>query len=171
MQPPELRGIRGFDFQFSSLLHDQEGPVMSEDTLPNVDPSKEQFAAFRELPRDGVIHMLNLVRLHEQARYADGRAASGLDAYRAYSRESQPVFERVGGRQFWLGRFEQTLIGPIDERWDVVFIAEYPSADAFIDMLRDPAYREAVKHRQAAVADSRLIRLRPKLPGGGFGQS
>jgi len=26
-------------------------------------------------------------------------------------------------------------------------------------MITDPAYREAVKHRKAAVADSRLIRL------------
>ena len=28
-------------------------------------------------------------------------------------------------------------------------------------MIRDPVYREAVKHRQAAVEDSRLIRLAP----------
>ena len=37
-------------------------------------------------------------------------------------------------------------------------------------MLRDPAYREAVRHRQAAVEDSRLIRIRPGLPGAGFGE-
>ena len=36
-------------------------------------------------------------------------------------------------------------------------------------MIRDPAYREAVKHRQAAVADSRLIRLKPEQGGAGFG--
>ncbi len=38
------------------------------------------------------------------------------------------------------------LIGPSDERWDEAFIAQYPSADAFIEMLRDPVYREAVKN-------------------------
>jgi uncharacterized protein (DUF1330 family) len=135
-----------------------------------IDPSKEQFAAFRDLPRSGVIHMLNLVRLRARAAYADGRQATGLEAYRAYGRESAPVFARVGGRQFWLGQFEQMLIGPPDERWDLVFIAEYPSADAFIEMVRDPVYREAVQHRQAAVEDSRLIRLRPLQPGSGFGQ-
>jgi hypothetical protein len=36
-------------------------------------------------------------------------------------------------------------------------------------MIRDPAYREAVKHRQAAVEDSRLIRLAPEPVGVGFG--
>jgi uncharacterized protein (DUF1330 family) len=51
-----------------------------------------------------------------------------------------------------------------------VFIAEYPSGDAFAQMLRDPEYREAVKHRQAAVEDSRLIRLEPKAAGRTFGE-
>jgi hypothetical protein len=37
-------------------------------------------------------------------------------------------------------------------------------------MIRDPVYREAVKHRQAAVADSRLIRLAPATPGPLFGE-
>jgi hypothetical protein len=35
-------------------------------------------------------------------------------------------------------------------------------------MLRDPDYREAVKHRQAAVSDSRLIRLAVSEGGEGF---
>ncbi len=136
----------------------------------HIDPSKEQFALFKDLPRQGTIHMLNLVRLRARAAYPDGREASGLEAYKAYGRETAAVFQRVGGRQFWIGRFEHTLIGPQDERWDIVFIAEYPNADAFIEMLRDPVYREAVRHRQAAVEDSRLIRIRPGLPGAGFGE-
>jgi hypothetical protein len=36
-------------------------------------------------------------------------------------------------------------------------------------MIRHPVYREAVKHRQAAVEDSRLIRLEPGAAGVGFG--
>ena len=135
-----------------------------------VDPTKEQFAAFKSLQGEGVIHMLNLVRLRERAAYEDGRAASGLEAYRSYAREAGAVFTRLGGRQFWLGKFELMLIGPADERWDLVFIAEYPSPAAFVEMIRDPVYREAVKHRQAAVEDSRLIRLRPKPVGVGFGE-
>ena len=114
--------------------------------------------------------MLNLVRLRAQASYPDGRISTGIEAYAAYGRESAPLFQRLGGLIHWIGRFELTLIGPPSESWDLVFIAEYPSADAFIEMLRDPVYREAVKHRQAAVADSRLIRVEPGTPGAGFGQ-
>ena len=135
-----------------------------------IDPTKEQFYDFRHLQRPGPIHMLNLVRFRAKAAYPDGRDATGEEAYRAYARESGPVFKRLGGKQHWIGRFELTLIGPASERWDRVFIAEYPSVNAFVQMIRDPVYREAVKHRQAAVEDSRLIRLEPQAPGEHFGE-
>ena len=82
--------------------------------------------------------------------------------------ESEPVFTKLGGRIVWRGRFEQTLIGPTDERWDLAFIAEYPSVMAFVEMIRDPVYREAVKHHQRR-SNSRLIRLAPGAAGIGFG--
>ena len=134
-----------------------------------VDPTKDAFAAFRADDRAGPIHMLNLVRLRARAAYPDGRAATGAEAYAAYGRESEPVFSGLGGKIVWRGKFELTLIGPEDERWDLCFIAEYPSVAAFVAMIRDPVYREAVKHRQAAVETSRLIRLRPGGAGVGFG--
>jgi uncharacterized protein (DUF1330 family) len=136
----------------------------------HIDPTKQAFAAFRADDRSGPIHMLNLVRLRDQARYPDGRQATGAEAYAAYGRESAAVFSRLGGQIVWRGRFEQMLIGPPEERWDHCFIAEYPSVAAFVEMVRDPLYREAVKHRQAAVEDSRLIRLAPLPPGAGFGE-
>lgn len=134
-----------------------------------IDPTKERFALFRANDRPGPIQMLNLVRFRERADYADGRACTGAEAYAAYGRESNPIFARVGGRIVWRGQFELTLTGPEDEVWDACFIAEYPSVAAFVEMIRDPLYREAVKHRQAAVEDSRLIRLAPATAGAGFG--
>jgi len=134
-----------------------------------VDPDKETFAAFRANDRPGPIHMLNLVRFRARAAYPDGRDATGAQAYAAYGRDSYPVFARLGGRIVWRGRFELMLIGPTTEHWDECFVAKYPSVDAFVAMIRDPAYREAVRHRQAAVLDSRLVRLAPLDAGAGFG--
>jgi len=136
----------------------------------HIDPTKEVFAQFRGDNRPGPIHMLNLVRLHDRAVYPDGRIASGAEAYAAYGRESGPVFLRLGGKVVWQGGFELMLIGPAEEHWDHCFIAEYPGVEAFVEMIRDPVYREAVKHRQAAVSDSRLIRLKPLKPGKTFGE-
>jgi len=134
-----------------------------------VDPDKARFALFKDLPREGTIHMLNLVRLNDNAVYEDGTMITGREAYAAYGRKSGPIFRELGGRIIWTGDFQLMLIGPEDEKWDVCFVAEYPSAEAFISMIRNPDYQKAVKHRQAAVADSRLIRIEPKYPGDGFG--
>ncbi len=140
-----------------------------------VDPSRAQFDAFKALPRDTPIQMLNLIRLKPLADYPPGhpdhgKPITGLDAYRAYGRTSADVFARVGGRQIWAGRPQTVVTGPADERWDLAFIAEYPNAGAFLAMVTDPDYRDHVKHRTAAVADSRLIRLAPVTPGAGFGE-
>lgn len=141
----------------------------------SIDPLREQFEAFKALPRDETIQMLNLIRLREQAAYPEGhpdhgKALSGLDAYRAYGRTAGPIFRRLGGKQIWAGRPDAVVTGPAGEKWDLAFIAEYPSAAAFLAMVTDPEYRQHVKHRQAAVLDSRLIRLKPMAPGANFGE-
>ena len=141
----------------------------------SIDPTRPQFDAFKALPRNQPIHMLNLIRLKALADYPPdhpdhGRGLTGLDAYRAYGRTSGPIFARVGGRQVWAGRPEVVVTGPSDECWDLAFIAEYPSAAAFLEMVTDPEYREHVKHRNAGVLDSRLIRFAPITPGETFGE-
>jgi uncharacterized protein (DUF1330 family) len=142
----------------------------------SIDPLREQFDAFKALPRDQPIHMLNLVRLNAVAAYPEGhpdhgKGLTGLDAYRAYGRTTAHIFKRVGGRQVWVGRPQVVVTGPADEAWDLAFIAEYPGGGAFLAMVTDPEYRELVKHRQAAVADSRLIRMAPVSEmGEGFGE-
>ncbi|MGE0499976.1 MAG: DUF1330 domain-containing protein [Rhizobiaceae bacterium] len=138
--------------------------------MSHIGPTRERFGAFRALPDDGPVHMLNLVRLRDRAAYPDGRQATGAEAYAAYGRESGPIFRRVGGRIAWSGDFRLMLIGPADERWDRCFIAEYPSAAAFVEMVKDAQYQKAVVHRQAAVVDSRLIRTSPRPAGTGFGE-
>ena len=135
----------------------------------HIDPDRELFRALKALPQDHAVDMLNLVRLRERAAYADGREASGAEAYAAYGRESAPIFERVGGRIVWSGEPQFMVIGPPDERWDVAFVARYPSGQAFLDMVYDAAYQAVVHHRQAAVETSRLIRTRAREAGQGFG--
>lgn len=142
---------------------------------PSIDPTRVQFDAFKALPRNMPIHMLNLIRLKPLADYPaghpdHGRGLTGRDAYRAYGRTTAPIFARVGGRQVWAGRPEGVVTGPLDERWDLAFIAQYPGAGAFLAMVTDPGYRGHVAHRNAAVEDSRLIRLVPIDPGEGFGE-
>lgn len=134
-----------------------------------VNPERAIFKAFAQQKSSRSIHMLNLIKLNDTAIYDDGALVSGKEAYAAYARRSGPVFQRVGGRIIWSGSFDLMLIGPQDEVWDIAFIAEYPNSDAFIEMVKDDEYQLAVKHRNAAVKTSRLIRISPNETGDTFG--
>lgn len=129
-----------------------------------IDPEREQFELFKSLPRDTPILMLNMLRYKDIATYPEGhplhdQGLSGAEAYKEYMRTSGPVFAGVGGEMTPLGSYQCTVIGPVDERWDNLFIARYPNANAFLAMITDPDYQRAVVNRQAAIATSRLIRL------------
>jgi uncharacterized protein (DUF1330 family) len=135
-----------------------------------IDPERSAFDTFKSLPRDEPVEMLNLIRLRDKADYPDGRAATGAEAYAEYGRRSAPIFQRVGGRIVWRGEPRLVLIGPADELWDIAFVAHYPAAAAFLEMVTDPLYQaDAVPHRRAAVSDSRLIRHAPSTGENRFG--
>lgn len=138
-----------------------------------IDPSPLNFAAFKDLPRDESIHMLNLLRYRDTAEYPEGHANagkgwSGLRAYEEYGKTSGPIFRRVGGTLVWRGAFQTMVTGPDDMRWDDGFIAQYPNSAAFFEMIKDPDYQLAVINRTAALADSRLVRFSPRESGEGF---
>lgn len=139
-----------------------------------IDPSPANFRAFKDLPRDTPINMLNLLRYRELAEYPAGhehagKGWSGRRAYEEYGVTSGPIFRRLGGTIIWRGRFETMVTGPEGERWDDAFIAQYPDAAAFFAMIKDPDYQQAVVNRTAALLDSRLVRFAPGEAGEGFG--
>ncbi|MDX1742549.1 MAG: DUF1330 domain-containing protein [Ruegeria sp.] len=139
-----------------------------------IDPERTQFEAFKSLDRDHPIEMLNLVKFRETAEYPAGHeledaGLTGAQAYHKYGSETAPIIARLGASILWRGAFQTTLIGPLDETWDAVFIARYPTAHAFLEMVTDPVYQAAVIHRQAAVETSRLIRCAPTEGGEAFG--
>jgi uncharacterized protein (DUF1330 family) len=134
----------------------------------NVDPTRQQFDEFKSLPRDTPIMMLNLIKLRDESVYPDGTVVSGAQAYQSYGRETDAIFKRVGGEIIWRGKPECVVTGPLDEHWDIAFIARYPSAKSFLAMVTDEDYKKVVVHRQLAVEDSRLIRMGEAEAGSGF---
>lgn len=138
------------------------------------DTDRAQFEIFKSLDRTTPIDMLNLVQFFDTAQYPEdhalaGDGLTGAQAYANYGAETSAILERVGGKIIWRGGFDVSLIGDPAERWDAMFIARYENAGAFFAMITDPDYQRAVVHRQAAVANSRLIRTRSLDPQGSFG--
>lgn len=129
--------------------------------MGHVEPDPERVQAFlAEGDPDATIVMINLLRYRERAAYPEGfdaAPASGREAYQRYAAEAVKHVAAVGGRMVWLGEVRFTVIGPEDERWDDAALVEYPSKQAFLEMVSKADYQAAAVHRTAALADSRLL--------------
>ncbi len=129
--------------------------------------SPSSLPSFLTLPRNEPMDMLNMIRFKELAEYDEDsgfadKGWTGAEAYAEYSRLSQKVIDRLGlVKMTYSGTPAMTLIGPKDELWDVVFVLRYDSVKAFGELMKDPEYQAHKFHKQAAVLDSRLIRLAP----------
>ncbi|MEM9705730.1 MAG: DUF1330 domain-containing protein [Pseudomonadota bacterium] len=144
--------------------------------MSSINPTSDQLNAFMKAEDDGPISMLNMLRFRRNAQYDDdhpnaSKSLSGLEAYGLYGMEVQKHLERVGGKLVYAFNPKVTVIGPDDEKWHAIFIVQYPNAAAFIAMVSDPGYQEISKHRTAALADSRLIRMTETTPGETLGSA
>lgn len=122
-------------------------------------PSLGQWRDLLAADPGGAICVLNFVKLRSQALYPADAAepeASGLQAFMRYGAGSMPRIHAMGGTMTFGGRHERTFIGD-DEGWDVIVTASYPDRRSFLRLFLDPDYREAFRHRRAAVERYRAV--------------
>ena len=119
-----------------------------------VTPNEEQIKGFMEGDTDTPIYMVNLLKFKDKAEYEDGRETdlTGAEAYAIYGAETQAHLAKVGGSGVFSGRASRLMLGEVEELWDVVAIAMYPSKKAMLQMITDPDYIESAKHRTAGLA-------------------
>lgn len=108
--------------------------------------SEEGFAAFAARAGDGSpVVMLNLLAFEP-----DG----GEERYMEYGAAVAPLLEKVGGRILFAGAASPALIG--EEGWDLAALVEYPSRQAFLDMVGSPEYLAIAHLRTEALAKGEL---------------
>ena len=127
-----------------------------------VHPSPEQAKAFFSGVEDGPMCMVNLLKFKDKATYADGSEPelSGRDAYLRYGAGVQACLAAVGGAARFTGFVTDLMLGEVEELWDMVAIAEYPSRAAMLQMVQSPEYQAITKHRDAGLAGQLNIRTK-----------
>ena len=117
-------------------------------------PNEEQMAGFLEGDTETPIKMVNLLKFKDKADYKDGRqtSLSGKEAYQIYADEVQGHLEKVGGQSIFFGEVKRLMLGEVEELWDWVAIAEYPSRKAMLEMVMDSEYQKSEEHRSAGLA-------------------
>ena len=125
-------------------------------------PSPEVAMQFFSSPEDGPFVMVNLLKFREKALYPDGTDAhlSGREAYQRYGTAVQQCLANVGARAIFSGAVTGVLLGELEENWDMVALAEYPSLDAMRTMINSPEYASASVHRTAGLAGQLNIKTK-----------
>jgi uncharacterized protein (DUF1330 family) len=123
----------------------------------------EQATAFFGSPENGPFVMVNLLKFKDEAEYADGSDAdlTGAQAYARYGKAVQACLASVGGRQVYAGPVTGLMLGEVEELWDMVALAEYPSLAAMQAMVSSPEYQAIEHHRKAGLVGQLNIRTSP----------
>ncbi|MDB9769846.1 DUF1330 domain-containing protein [Gammaproteobacteria bacterium] len=116
-------------------------------------PSKAQMEGFFEGDTETEITMLNLLKFKEKAEYEDGRETdlTGREAYSIYGKEVVEHLEKVGGKSVITGKVSRLMLGEVEDLWDSIALARYPSRKAMVEMMMDSDYQESEKHRSAGL--------------------
>ena len=119
----------------------------------NVHPTKEQMEGFLEGDTDTPIAMVNLLKFKKKAEYEDGRDTqmSGKEAYQIYAIEVQEHLKKVGAEMVFGGAVSRLMLGEVEDLWDSIAIARYPSRKAMLEMMMSSEYQESEKHRSAGL--------------------
>lgn len=114
-----------------------------------LEATPEQIAALAVRPADEPVLMVNLLKF---------KTPGGLESYQRYGREVAPHLERVGATVRYAGTAPGVVIGEGERPWwDAILIVEYPTPQAFIDMVTTPEYAQVHEHRAAALERGDLI--------------
>jgi len=116
--------------------------------MSDIRPTKEQITELINSPDEGPVVMLNLLKF---------KSSGGSKEYGKYGDSVVQMVEKQGGKVLWLGRVDQTLIGPVDDTWDAVALVQYPSRKAFIEMTSTKEYDSAHEHRESGLERTRLF--------------
>jgi uncharacterized protein (DUF1330 family) len=128
-------------------------------------PGTEQAAAFFSGEEDGPFVMVNLLKFKANAEYPDGADShlTGAEAYARYGKAVRAHVEAVGGKTGYAGPVTGLLLGEVEELWDMIALAEYPSRAAMLAMIQSQEYQEIARHRSAGLQGQLNIRTKGTL--------
>jgi uncharacterized protein (DUF1330 family) len=116
----------------------------------------DQMRALLARRTEGPVRMVNLLKFKP-----DGGRAS----YMRYAEATAPLVAKVGGSLVYAGTPAELLIG--DQTWDLFVLVEYPTRQAFLDMVSAPEYQATEHLRHEALERSVLYATDPLRQEGG----
>lgn len=131
------------------------------------EPSAKQLQSLLEIDQEGPFHFVNLLAFKKEAEYPAehslaGAPLSGAEAYDKYGAVAFQQVTKRGGRLITLNTVELEVIGTSGP-WDRIATMEYRNIGAFLDMISDPEYKQALVHRTAGLEATVVLVTRPQI--------
>ena len=116
--------------------------------------SEERLQGMMAPGPEGPIYMVNLLKFKDKAAYEDGRETdlTGREAYQLYGAQVSQLIREYGGEVTFAGDVTFLALGQVEELWDEVAIAKYPTRGDLLAMSSSPEWQAAAVHRTAGLA-------------------
>ncbi len=112
-----------------------------------VDPRGADLKRYLAEDPGGAVVMLNLLRFKP-----DG----GRERYMQYVEHFNRTAKPYGASTVYLGDGLTAVVAEPGQSWDAVLLVQYPSRQAFTDMIRDPEYQKGTHLRTEALEEAVL---------------
>jgi uncharacterized protein (DUF1330 family) len=117
--------------------------------MSNLEPTSEQLAALAARPADAPVVMVNLLKFE---------TPGGRERYLEYGARVVPHLQSIGATVLFAGEAPTTVIGDGERpSWDAIILVQYPTPQAFLDMVTAEGYADVHEHRAAALERGDLI--------------
>ncbi len=120
-----------------------------------VDPRGADLKRYLAEDPGGPVVMLNLLRFKP-----DGGRERYLEYVEHFNRTAKPY----GARTVYVGDGSTAVVAEPGQSWDAVLLVEYPSRQAFTDMIRDEEYQKGTHLRTEALEEAVLLATVPTSP-------
>lgn len=119
--------------------------------MAELQPNAEVIESLTAGPSEGRYATVLLISYHSDEQYT-----AWIDA--VLSR-----LHAVGGRIVWAANDALPVVGDPERAWDAITVVEYPSFDAFLEMVRDPGWAEVDALRVAALDANEIFACTPVI--------
>ncbi len=129
--------------------------------------TKAQISRLKSLPSDKPIIVLNLFAFNDKAQYkpedpeygTPKANVTGREALQSYFEAGSKITRKLGVKTIISAEVDQVMVGRENVQWDMTVTLFFPSRQAFINMISNPEFQKASRHRKAALSNHYNIHI------------
>lgn len=122
--------------------------------ITQIKPTAKQMQELMKYPKNTPLVMVNILRFKEKTGNGN---ETGQEGYAKYYNNVSSFATKAGVKIIWKGKVISMVVGTSKDEPHVIFLAEYPSIDHFLNLISNPEYQKVASSRTVALEYGGLI--------------